>query len=153
VIHPAGVLSGIAHIGAPMVGVLLNRLRGPIKKKLGSFARHLSTLRRLPGAQTLLGTGWVLLFNDTLERLGLEKIPSLTVRQWFTRWLKTEEGAVSEGTLERYRQVTRDFLAFLGKRADVRLEAITADDCVRFRDELLAGGGRPGRLTSSSGGS
>ena len=116
------------------------------KKEAWKFCQALERSEEIAGGKDATRDRLVSLFNDTLDRLGLEKIPSLTVRQWFTRWLKTEEGAVSAGTLERYRQVTRDFLGSLGKRADVKLEAITADDCVRFRDELLAGGRTPGTV-------
>jgi integrase len=116
------------------------------KKEAWKFCQALEHSEEIASGSDATRDRLVSLFNDTLDRLGLEKIPTLTVRQWFSRWLKTEEGAVSEGTLERYRQVTRDFLGSLGKRADVRLEAITADDCVRFRDELLAGGRTPGTV-------
>jgi hypothetical protein len=37
----------------------------------------------------------------------------------------------------------RDFLAFLGSRAELRLEALTTDDFLAFRDSLLAEGRSP----------
>jgi integrase len=116
------------------------------KKEASKICQALEHAEEIAAGSDATRDRLVSLFNDTLDRLGLEKIQSFTVRQWFDRWLKTEEGAVSERTLERYLQVTRDFLASLGKRADVRLEAITADDVVRFRDELLAGGRTPGTV-------
>ena len=45
---------------------------------------------------------------------------------------------MSVGTFKRYRQVTRAFITFLGTRIQVRLEAITTDDLLRYRDALLA---------------
>src|SRR5271157_3909569 len=87
------------------------------KKEAWKFCQALEYAEEIAGGSDATRDRLVSLFNDTLDRLGLEKIPSLTVRQWFSRWLKTEEGAVSAGTLERYHQVTRDFLASLGKRA------------------------------------
>src|SRR5258706_8943446 len=54
--------------------------------------------------------------NDTLERLGQAKIEVLSVKQWVDRWLKTEEGAVSEGTGKRDTHAIRDFPASLGPK-------------------------------------
>ena len=75
--------------------------------------------------------------NDTLERLGLAKIEVLSVKQWFERWLKTEQGAVSDNTVKRYTQVIRDFRTSLGPKEHARLTSITTDDVTKFRDELL----------------
>ena len=78
------------------------------------------------------------------ERITGKKLhPEPTVREWLERWLKTEKGAVSEATIRRYTQVVRDFLAFLDTRADLRLEALTTDDFLGFRDFLLSGGRTP----------
>jgi integrase len=85
----------------------------------------------------------VALFNETLERLGYEKIASTTVQEWFDRWLLTQTGAVSSGTLTKYSQIARDFLASLGPRAKARVESITDSDVTRFRDQLLAQGLSP----------
>jgi len=51
-----------------------------------------------------------------------------TVRQWFERWLESENGAISEGTLVRYKQVVKDFLACIGPMANLRLENIKTED-------------------------
>ena len=56
---------------------------------------------------------------------------------------ETEQGAVSDSTIERYRQVTDDFLEFLGAKKDLRLASVTTDDVVGFRDKLLAEGRSP----------
>jgi integrase len=81
--------------------------------------------------------------NGTLARLGQEPVERPSAKLWFARWLKTEQGAVSDSTLERYRQVTDDFLAFLGAKANCKLAAITTDDITAFRDKLLAEGRTP----------
>jgi integrase len=78
--------------------------------------------------------------NDTLRRLGHSEVESPTIKQWLETWLKTEEGSVAESSSIRYKQVVRDFLAFLGPKANARLNAISSDDIVAFRDELAAGG-------------
>jgi integrase len=81
--------------------------------------------------------------NAVLKRLGHEPIKRPSARQWFARWLKTEEGAVSVPTLERYSQVVDNFLDCLGPKADARLSAISTDDIIKFRDQLLSGGRSP----------
>jgi hypothetical protein len=40
----------------------------------------------------------------------------------------------------RYRQIVRDFLIFLDSRADLRLEGLTTDDFLAYRDNLLVEG-------------
>jgi integrase len=82
-------------------------------------------------------------FAQAFERITGKKIEDLSVRDWLERWLASETGAVAESTLRRYRQVTKAFLAFLGTRADVRIDAITTDDFIRYRDQLLAAGQAP----------
>ncbi|MEY2602877.1 MAG: hypothetical protein QOH31_642, partial [Verrucomicrobiota bacterium] len=59
--------------------------------------------------------------NATLRRLGKDPIERPSARKWFNRWLATEKGAISEGTLERYTQICASFLSSLGSKADVRL--------------------------------
>jgi Phage integrase SAM-like domain len=82
-------------------------------------------------------------FNDTVERITGKKLYDPSVREWLERWLATEKGAVKPGTIRRYTQVVRDFLRFLGTRADIRLEALATDDFLKFRDSLLAEGRSP----------
>jgi integrase len=79
--------------------------------------------------------------TQSFERIAGKKLrPEPTVREYLERWLKTEHGAVAESTHERYSQIVRDFLAFLGTRAELRLEALTTDDFLEYRDHMLAAG-------------
>src|SRR5258707_4396359 len=64
--------------------------------------------------------------------------PSLS--EWLTRWLASLRGAVSEGTLRRYRDAVDACARILGERANVRLSAITGPDIQRFRDTLQTEG-------------
>src|SRR4029077_19266886 len=50
--------------------------------------------------------------------------------------LTNKTGAVSERTLVRYRQVIRDFLAFMGARAEAPLASISPGDITSFRNKL-----------------
>jgi integrase len=84
-----------------------------------------------------------IVLEQTLERLTGKPIEHFTIRAWFKRWLKGEQGAVSEGTLKRYSQVVGDFLSFLGTRGEVRLEGLNSEDFAGFRDSLLKRGLAP----------
>jgi integrase len=80
-------------------------------------------------------------FTQSFERITGKKIlPAVTVREWFDRWLRIEQGAIAPESYKRYSGVLQNFLTFLDTRADVRLEAITTDDFLNFRDKLLAEG-------------
>jgi len=81
--------------------------------------------------------------NQTLERMGHRPVEIPTVKQWLDRWTTGEEGAVSYRTLERYKQVAKDFLESLGTRSRIKLNALTTEDFTKFRDELLAEGRSP----------
>jgi integrase len=82
--------------------------------------------------------------TQSFERITGKKLnPEPTVREWLERWLKTEQGAVAFSTHRRYSQVVRDFLTFLGTRTELRLEALTTEDFLAFRDALLSEGRTP----------
>ena len=59
-----------------------------------------------------------------------------SVRGWLNDWLTNKTGAVSEKTLVRYRQVVRDFLAFMGARAETPFASISPGDVTAFRNKL-----------------
>jgi integrase len=85
----------------------------------------------------------IAIVNQTLRRMGYREVERITVEAWLDRWIETEKGAVADSTIERYRQIVRDFKESLGARVKVRLEAITTEDITKFRDELLAKGLSP----------
>jgi integrase len=59
-----------------------------------------------------------------------------TVRDWFTHWLEIKGQTRSDKTLDRYRQVVRDFLSSLGERADAWIHHITSEDILRYRTHV-----------------
>jgi len=63
-------------------------------------------------------------------------LPSSTVRDFFASWLKRKELEAGEKTHIRYGITTRQFLEFLGPRADQDLSHLTSRDVADFRDEL-----------------
>jgi hypothetical protein len=82
----------------------------------------------------------------TLERVTGKKPFDPTVREWLGHWTKSEEGTVKPGTLAKYRRVAKTFLKHLGRKADQRLETVTARDVLEFRRALLDEGRAPGTL-------
>jgi integrase len=84
-----------------------------------------------------------IVLEQTYFRLTGEKPETITVKDWLSRWLKGERGAVAETTFEKYESLIEDFVDFLGTRAHVALEAISTDDFLQYRDHLLAEGRAP----------
>jgi len=82
-----------------------------------------------------------LFFDQSFQRIfGKKSQLDLSVRAWLQDWLKNEKGAVAQSTLDRYTQVVSDFLEFLNSKAELRLDALGAADCIAYRDHLLARG-------------
>jgi integrase len=59
-----------------------------------------------------------------------------TVRDWFTHWLEIKDQTRSGKTLDRYRQVVRDFLSSLGDRANAWIHHITSEDILAYRTHV-----------------
>lgn len=77
--------------------------------------------------------------NELLKSSGLQ----LNVRnseQFLRDFLATKSKAKAKGTSLRYERIIEDFLAFLGPRAKLPLQAITPGDITSFRDHELARG-------------
>ena len=83
------------------------------------------------------------LVSDVLERTEGKKLINYSVHAWLTEWIDSRRATISERSLVKYRQVLDDFIRFLGKRRDARLETISPADFIRFRDELLEEGRTP----------
>jgi len=69
-----------------------------------------------------------------------------TVRDWFTHWLKIKEQTRAGKTLDRYRQVVRDFLSSLDDRADAWVHHINSEDILAYRTHLT----KTGRTTRTA---
>ena len=85
--------------------------------------------------------------NETLTRIGAKPVESPSVRQWLEHWITGKTGVVADSTMAAYQQIKRDFLAWLGKRADTKIETITAEEITRFRDHLRGQGLSEGTVT------
>jgi len=71
-----------------------------------------------------------------------KKLYMPTIEAYLTDWLKAEKPTISEASYLKKAQAVRLFLESLGERRSLVLEAITEDDMVKLRDELLADGRR-----------
>jgi integrase len=71
---------------------------------------------------------------------GSDGLRSFTTRQWFDHWCKIKSDSQDAKTASKYEQVKREFLDFLGHKADQNLVAITSRDVRAFRDHKKAAG-------------
>jgi len=81
--------------------------------------------------------------KETIARVTRKTVYDPTVRQWFERWLESEKGAISDGTLVGYKQIVKDFLVCIGPVANCRLETVTSEDVLKYRQQLESGGRAP----------
>ena len=72
---------------------------------------------------------------------GGEGLRTFTVRQWFEHFRKIKADSQNPKTATRYAQIEREFLAFLGHKADLNILAVTSADVRAFRDHRKATAG------------
>jgi integrase len=83
------------------------------------------------------------LMNDILVSAGQERLDAVTNSAWCKTWQASKKGAVKERSRLKYDQVSRDWLAFLGRKSDKPLEIVTKGDVIAFRDQLSGEGLAP----------
>jgi len=77
---------------------------------------------------------------EMVEHSTGEALTAYTVRSWVNQWLASKKGEATESTLTRYAQVLRDFLEYLGGKADSPLTSLIPGDIIAYRDKLREGG-------------
>jgi integrase len=70
--------------------------------------------------------------KEITERMTGETVLEYTVRSWLDGWLVVKKSRCAPGGYTRYKGVVTAFLAFLGKRADMRLENLSPKDVQGF---------------------
>jgi integrase len=81
--------------------------------------------------------------SETIARVTGRRFYDPTISEHLTAWLKSEKETVSESTIRRYTQVARDFESSLGVTRHARLDALSKDVFLSFRDKLRADGCSP----------
>ena len=78
------------------------------------------------------------IIGEILERTTGEPLHNYKVRDWLAHWLEMKEQVRAGKTMDRYRQVIRDFIASLDNRADLSLSHITPQDVLAYRNSIIA---------------
>src|SRR5262249_33663151 len=78
------------------------------------------------------------IIGEILERTTGEPLHNYKVNDWLTQWLDMKEQVRSVKTMDRYRQVIRDFTASIGHRANLALSHITSKDILAYRNSIIA---------------
>jgi integrase len=78
------------------------------------------------------------IIGEILERTTGEPLHNYKVRDWLAHWLAMKEQVRAGKTMDRYRQVIRDFIASLDNRADRALSHITPQDVLAYRNSIIA---------------
>lgn len=71
------------------------------------------------------------------ELLGKEML-RMTPRSFAKVWTETRKGEVADSTYAVYERVTREFVSFLGPRADDEMFLVMREDVLRYRDMMSA---------------
>jgi hypothetical protein len=80
------------------------------------------------------------IIGEILERTTGEPLHNYKVRDWLDHWLEMKERVRAGKTMDRYRQVIRDFSASLGSRANLALSHITPKDVLAYRNSITYNG-------------
>ena len=78
---------------------------------------------------------------EIYERATHKPLRFRTVRSWLEGWIEDKKSEkVAPRTLLKYEQITKEFLAHLGSRADELLNQVVDDDLKSFRNALARAG-------------
>jgi integrase len=72
--------------------------------------------------------------EDLVHDFTGEAVRRYSPRSWVAEFIENRRPAVSKSSLVRYEQVARDFLSFLGKKANADIELVRERDVLSFRD-------------------
>jgi integrase len=78
------------------------------------------------------------IISEIVERTTGEPLHNYRVRDWLAHWLEMKEQVRAGKTMDRYRQVIRDFIASLGNRANLALSHVTPKDILAYRNSIIA---------------
>jgi integrase len=105
-----------------------------VKAKAIEICRTLQRAELLGREQALTETKTRKLLSEVLERITGKGLPVFTLRQWLGHCLRQKKKSRASKTAARHQQMMNEFVTFLGHRADLNIESITAKDILDFRD-------------------
>ena len=86
------------------------------------------------------------LLSEIMQSVSGEVLRVFTVAQWFEHFVKQKEKSRANKTFLRHSQMMREFVAFLGPRANLNIAAVTTKDVADFRDHREKSGLAPSTL-------
>lgn len=75
---------------------------------------------------------------DIYETVNDEPLASATAKDFLNGWAEKRKADTSPRTHQAYAQVTRDFLASRGPRADRDISQVSKTDVAKYRDSVMA---------------
>lgn len=106
------------------------------RKKAQAMANQFEKAAKLASEKRLGEAQARRVLSDIYEITNSEPLASATTREYLTKWPERRKAGVSRGTFNAYSQVSRDFIASLGQRADRDVSQITRADVTTFRDKV-----------------
>ena len=104
------------------------------KAKAMEICRALQRVEMLARERALTEIKTREILSEVLERVTGEGLRVFTTRQWLEHCVKQKKKSRSRKTAARHEQMMNEFVASLGRRADLNIAAITAKDIADFRD-------------------
>lgn len=80
------------------------------------------------------------IIGEIVERTTGEPLCNYKVSDWLAEWLDLKKERRAGKTMDRYRQVIRDFIASLGSRANLALAHVTPKDVLAYRNSITKTG-------------
>jgi integrase len=78
------------------------------------------------------------IIGEIVERATGEPLHNYKASDWLNHWLEMKGQVRSGKTMDRYRQVIRDFIESLGNRANLAIVHITSKDVLGYRNSIVA---------------
>jgi integrase len=110
------------------------------RKKAWEVCLSIERAEQLAKNGTLTERTATKIIGEIVERTTGEPLHNMATNEWFDQWVAGKAQTKSAATAERYKQVKRDFLDSLGKRATLSLAHLTPKDVRAYRDAELGAG-------------
>jgi integrase len=88
------------------------------------------------------------LLSDVLQRVSGESLHVFTLAEWFDHFVKQKQKSRADKTALRHEQMMKEFVEFLGARAQRNIAATSSKDIAAFRDHRQRLGLAPSTLNT-----